>query len=73
MKGILENLIYLLYLYMMIFRLYVDGQNIKYNLFATRFPLRVKIENIIQTARSIESNEAIFTHWRIQCNIPICV
>ena len=58
---------------MMTFHLYVNGQNIKYNIFATRFPLRVKIENIIQTAQSIESNEAIFTHWGIQSNIPICV
>lgn len=38
----------------MIFHLYDNGQNIKYNIFATRFPLRVKIENIIQTAQSIE-------------------
>lgn len=57
----------------MIFHLYVNGQNIIYDTFATRFPQRVKIENIIQTAQSIESNEAIFTHWRIQSNIPICV
>lgn len=38
----------------MIFHLYDNEQNIKYNIFATRFPLRVKIENIIQTAQSIE-------------------